>query len=96
MTFDSARKPELGNRRRVGMVLHEGFTLDSVGATALKPDAAVTALMADDGELYVEAHGKIFHATPDGMVEVNELPKRVRADLNDAKQIYADRVNSSG
>lgn len=92
--FESARKHAAEVKKRVGMVLHEGYILDTVGATALKPDASVTALMTDDGVLFVETHGQVFKTTPGGMEPVEKPDKRVRRDLKDARQIYASRAKS--
>lgn len=93
MTFKSSREHAEKFKRRVGMVLHEGYIVDSVGKTALKPEHAVTALMTDAGELYVETHGKVFLATSTGMELVEKPEKHLRSDLKTARDIYTSRAS---
>lgn len=92
MTFESSAKLAAEVKKRVGMVIHEGYITDTVGATALKSDHATTALMTDEGELYVETCGQVFRVK-DGSVEPVPKPnKRVKRDLKDAQEIYTSRT----
>lgn len=96
MTFERARKPTADNRRRVGTILHAGFVADTEGVTALKPSADVTALMTDDGQLFIDAGGAFWRVNPEEQsVTLEESPSaKLLRDFKSAREIYAEREAS--